>query len=76
MQKKETLTFKESFMDFIVAPFDFDATSANVTAKSLKAKSLFAEKFGIGAVSIEVRKSALPEVVAKLESDGYNVAVI
>ena len=63
-------------MDFIVAPFDFDATSANVTAKSPKAKTLFAEKFGIGAVSIEVRKSALPDVVAKLKNDGYKIVII
>lgn len=63
-------------MDFIVAPFDFNATSVNVAAKSTKAKALFADKFGVGAVSVEIPKSNLPTVIDQLEADGFKVDVI
>ena len=63
-------------MDFIVAPFDFNSTEVNVAAKSRKAKEFFAEKFGIGCVSVEVPKSRLPFIVDQLEADGFQVSVI
>lgn len=63
-------------MDFIVSPFDFDATEASIVAKSSQAKAFFAEKFGDGACSIQVRKSTLPEIVGKLEDAGFNVGLV
>jgi len=73
------LTHRNTFgglMDFTVSPFDFDATEAMIVAQSSQAKTFFAEKFGIGAFSIQVLKSGLPDVVAKLEDAGFKVSLV
>ena len=63
--------FKEFQMssDFSVLPFDFNATSVTFVANSAQAKARID-----GAVSVEVRKSAAPQFVVKLESEGFTVS--
>jgi hypothetical protein len=56
--------------DFQILPFDFNSTTATVVANTQRAK----ERLGNCAISAEIRKSALPAFVDKLESEGFSVA--
>jgi hypothetical protein len=64
--------FKEfqMFSDFSVLPFDFNDTTVTVVANSMKAKLRFD-----GAVSVEVRKSAVEQFLEKLDAEGYTMTL-
>ena len=51
--------------DFLILPADFAATTVEVVCASQSAKTR-----QCGAVSLNVRKSALPEFVARMEAEG------
>lgn len=54
--------------DFKILPFDFNATTVTVVPNNAKAKARFD-----GAVSVEVRKSAVEQFCKKLENEGFVV---
>jgi hypothetical protein len=51
--------------DFLILPADFAATTVEVVCASQSAKTR-----QCGAASINIRKSALPDFVARMESEG------
>ena len=65
-----------SVMDFVFAPFDFDSTECCIMAKSQSAKEFFANKFGNGASSINVLKSAAPIFMQQFEEAGFKCSVV
>jgi|APGre2960657404_1045060.scaffolds.fasta_scaffold119303_2 hypothetical protein len=52
--------------DFKVLPSDFSATTITLVANTQNAKDRIC-----GGVSCELRKSAAPDFVAKLEAEGF-----
>ena len=59
--------------DFQIQPFDFNATQATIVASSEKGKAEFARRYGDSCISINVRKSALPEVSLKIQAAGFSI---
>jgi hypothetical protein len=63
-------------MDFVIAPFDFDSTECCIMAKSQSAKDFLADKFGAGASSLNVMKSAVPRIMQQFEDAGFKFSII
>ncbi len=63
-------------MDFSVIPFDFASTEVRIQANTKSAKDFFANKFGIGCVSINVPKSVAQNAIDKIEAEGFSVNLI
>ena len=59
--------------DFQIAAFDFNSTEATIVASSEKGKAELARRYGDSCISINVRKSALPEVANKIASCGFTI---
>jgi hypothetical protein len=55
--------------DFQILSADFNATTIEVVALSQRAK----DRLGFCAVSVSIRKSALPQWVAMIEAEGFSV---
>jgi hypothetical protein len=53
-------------VDFLILPADFAATTTVVVCASQAAKDWWC-----GAASFNVRKSALPDFVARMEAEGF-----
>lgn len=60
--------------DFTFSPADFNATTILVVANTQDAKQYLAERYGLGCVLIEVRKSAAPEFADSFEFQGLSYA--
>jgi len=60
--------------DFTFSPTDFSATTILVIANTIDAKEYLAQRYGVGCVSIEVRKSATPEFADSFEFQGLSYA--
>lgn len=60
--------------DFTFSTADFNATTILVVANTLDAKQYLAERYGLGCVSVEVRKSAAPEFADSFEFQGLSYA--
>jgi hypothetical protein len=58
--------------DFTFSPTDFNATTILVVANSTDAKDYLAQRYGIGCVSVEIRKSAAPEFADSFEFQGLS----
>ena len=58
--------------DFTFSPTDFNATTILVVANSTNAKDYLAQRYGIGCVSVEIRKSAAPEFADSFEFQGLS----
>lgn len=58
--------------DFTFSPASFNDTTILVVANTQAAKQFFAERFGPGCVSIQIRKSGAPDLAETLESKGYS----
>jgi hypothetical protein len=57
-------------LDFTFFPSDFSATEITVVANTPDGKQYLAERYGMGCASINVRKSAAPEIADSLEFQG------
>ena len=53
--------------DFTFSPADFNATEITVVANTSDAKEYLAQRYGVGCVSINIRKSAAPEFADSFE---------
>ena len=60
-------------IDFQITAFDFNSTEATIVASSEKGKAELARRYGDSCISINVRKSALPEVAKKIENCGFTI---
>jgi len=60
--------------DFTFFPTDFNSTRILVIANTIDAKEYLAQRYGVGCVSIEVRKSAAPEFADSFEFQGLSYA--
>jgi hypothetical protein len=60
--------------DFTFSSTDFNATTILVVANTTDAKDYLAQRYGVGCVSIEVRKSAAPEIADSFEFQGLSYA--
>ena len=60
--------------DFTFSTADFNATTILVVANTLDAKQYLAERYGLGCVSVEIRKSAAPEFADSFEFQGLSYA--
>jgi ABC-type Zn uptake system ZnuABC Zn-binding protein ZnuA len=58
--------------DFTFSPSDFNATTITVVANTLDALEYLAERYGFACVSINVRKSAAPELADSFEFQGLS----
>jgi len=58
--------------DFTFSPTDFGATTILVVANTTDAKDYLAQRYGIGCVSVEIRKSAAPEFADSFEFQGLS----
>lgn len=56
--------------DFLISQFDFNATTVEVIASTDRAK----QRLGNCAISVSIRKSALPAWVAMIEAEGFKVS--
>lgn len=56
--------------DFQILSADFNATTVEVRALTQAAK----DRLGFCAISVSIRKSALPQWVAMMEAEGFTVA--
>ncbi len=54
-------------VDFTFLPSDFNSTEITVVANSKDAKQYLAERYGIGCISINIRKSAAPDFADSFE---------
>lgn len=52
--------------DFLILPADFSATTVEVVCSSNEAKERH-----YGARSLNIRKSALPDFVSRMEAEGF-----
>ena len=52
--------------DFLILAADFDATTVKVVCASKEAKERH-----YGAASLNIRKSALPDFVSRMEAEGF-----
>jgi hypothetical protein len=53
--------------DFTFLPADFKATEITVVANTLDARKYLAERYGFACLSINIRKSAAPELADSFE---------
>jgi hypothetical protein len=53
--------------DFSFSSTDFNATTILVVANTSDAKEYLAQRYGVGCVSIEIRKSAAPDFADSFE---------
>jgi hypothetical protein len=60
--------------DFTFSSTDFNATTILVVANTTDAKDYLAQRYGVGCISIEVRKSAAPEIADSFEFQGLSYA--
>ena len=58
--------------DFTFSPTDFSVTTILVVANTTDAKDYLAQRYGIGCVSVEIRKSAAPEFADSFEFQGLS----
>ena len=58
--------------DFTFSPTDFSATQITVVANTQDAKQYLAERYGFACVSINIRKSAAPELEDSFEFQGLS----
>jgi ABC-type Zn uptake system ZnuABC Zn-binding protein ZnuA len=58
--------------DFTFSPSDFNATTITVVANTLDAFEYLAERYGFACISINVRKSAAPELAESFEFQGLS----
>ena len=63
----QTTTFGGHMVDFTFLPSDFNSTEITVVANTKDAKQYLAERYGFGCVSVNVRKSAAPELADSFE---------
>ena len=56
--------------DFTFSPADFNATEVTVVANTTDAKKYLAERYGFACVSINIRKSAMPEFADSFQFQG------
>jgi CDP-glycerol glycerophosphotransferase (TagB/SpsB family) len=60
--------------DFSFLPSDFASTEITILANTQDAKQYLAERYGFGCVSINVRKSAAPEMADSFEFQNLTFA--
>jgi len=58
--------------DFTFSPTDFNATEILVVANTPDAKEYLAERYGVGCVSLSIRKSAAPDLADSFEFQGLS----
>jgi hypothetical protein len=58
--------------DFTFSPADFTATEITVVANTSDAKEYLAQRYGVGCVSINIRKSAAPEFADSFKFQGLS----
>jgi hypothetical protein len=58
--------------DFTFSTTDFSATQITVVANTPDAKQYLAERYGFACVSINIRKSAAPELADSFEFQGLS----
>ena len=58
--------------DFTFSPTDFNATTITVVANTPEALEYLAERYGIACISINVRKSAAPDLADSFEFQGLS----
>ena len=58
--------------DFTFSPADFNATTITVVANTPDALEYLAERYGFACISINVRKSAAPELAESFEFQGLS----
>jgi hypothetical protein len=58
--------------DFTFSPADFNATTITVVANTPDALEYLAERYGFACISINVRKSAAPELADSFEFQGLS----
>jgi hypothetical protein len=58
--------------DFTFTPADFNATEITVVANTPDGKQYLAERYGFACVSINIRKSAAPELADSFEFQGLS----
>ena len=58
--------------DFTFSPADFNATTITVVANTPDALEYLSERYGFACVSINVRKSAAPELADSFEFQGLS----
>ena len=58
--------------DFTFSPSDFNATTITVVANTPDAFEYLAERYGFACISINVRKSAAPELAESFEFQGLS----
>ena len=58
--------------DFTFSPADFNATTITVVANTPDALEYLAERYGFACISINVRKSAAPELADSFEFLGLS----
>jgi hypothetical protein len=58
--------------DFTFSPSDFNATTITVVANTPAALEYFEERYGPACISIEVLKSAAPEVAESIKFWGFS----
>lgn len=67
-----TTTFGGSMADFTFLVSNFNSTEITVVANSKDAKQYLAERYGFACVSLNVRKSAAPELADSFEFQGLS----
>jgi hypothetical protein len=58
--------------DFTFSPADFSATEITVVANTPDGKKYLAERYGFACVSINIRKSAAPDLADSFEFQGLS----
>ena len=58
--------------DFTFLPADFNATEITVVANTLGAREYLAERYGFACISINIRKSAAPDLADSFEFQGLS----
>jgi hypothetical protein len=68
----QTTTFGGDMVDFTFLPSDFNSTEITVVANTKDAKEYLAERYGFGCLSLNVRKSAAPELADSFEFQNFS----
>jgi hypothetical protein len=58
--------------DFTFSPSDFNATEITVVANTPEGLQYFAERHGFACISINIRKSAAPDLADSFEFQGLS----
>jgi ABC-type Zn uptake system ZnuABC Zn-binding protein ZnuA len=58
--------------DFTFSPTDFAATQITVVANTQEALQYLAERYGFACVSLNIRKSAAPDLADSFEFQGLS----